>query len=145
MTKLSRNLVLVVMSAISLTFTTAEASPTLLMATNPNPSLGALLTKSAAIKVGQTQVYTGKEPSGQTIEVILTRTKKGLVALDGTCTTQGEKVVLRKTQLICQSQGAVYQAATGNVVLGPNGSPKNSIRPLNRYKLTEKSGNIYIK
>lgn len=147
MAKLYRSLVLVVVSAISLTFAMAEAEawPHLVMAKNPNPSLGALLTKSAAIKVGQTQVYTGKEPSGKTIEVILTRTKKGLIALDGTCTPQGEKVVLRRTELICQSQGSVYQAATGDVVLGPNGSSKDSIAPLSRYRITERSGNIYIK
>jgi len=143
--KLNRSLVLVVMGAISLTFATTEAAPTLLMAANPNPSLGALLARSSAIKVGQTQVYTGKEPSGKTIEVILTRTKKGLVAFDGTCTAQGEKVVLKKTELICPSQGSVYNASTGDVVLGPNGSSKNSIPPLNHYTITEKSGNIYIK
>ena len=147
MAKLNRHLVLVAMSTIFLTFVTTEAQafPTLLMASNPYPTLGALLTKSSAIKVGQTQVYTGKEPSGKTIEVILTRTKKGLVALDGTCTDKGDKVVLKRTQLICPSRGSVYQASTGKVVLGPNGSPKNSIPPLNRYKTTEKSGKIYIK
>lgn len=141
------------MSATFLTFATAEASPTLLMGKKPNPSpakntepsLGALLAKSSAIKVGQTQVYTGKEPSGKTIVVILTRTKKGLVAFDGTCTAQGEKVVLKGTQLICQSQGSVYNASTGDVVLGPNGSSKNSIPPLSHYTITERSGNIYIK
>lgn len=135
------------MSAISITMVTteAEASPSFLMAANPNPALGAVLTQSSKIKVGQTLVFTGKEPSGQTIEVILTRTKNGLVALDGACTSQGDKAVLKKTQLICPKQGSVYQAATGNVVLGPNGSPKKSIPPLNRYTVTEKSGTIYIK
>lgn len=108
-------------------------------------SLGAKLTKSSAIKVGQTLVYKGVEPSHKTIEVILTRTKNGLVALDGTCTAKGETVILKRTQLICPSQGSVYQAATGEVVLGPNGSPKNSIPPLTRYTITEKSGYIWIK
>jgi len=141
------------MSAIFLTFATAEASPTLLMgkkpspspAKNADPSPGAFLTRSSEIKVGQTQVYTGKEPSGKTIEVILTRTKKGLIALDGTCNTQGEQVVQKRTQLICLSQGSVYSASTGDVVLGPNGSSKNSIPPLSHYTITEKAGNIYIK
>lgn len=150
MPKLNEHLVLVAMSVIFLTFATTEAkaSPTLLMATKPSPSLGALLAKSSAIKVGQTLVYVGKEPSGKTIktiEVILTRTKKGLVALDGTCTAQGDKVVLKRTQLICPKQGSVYNASTGDVVLGPHGSPKNSIPPLSHYTITEKSGNIYIK
>lgn len=153
MARLNRNLILVFMSAIFLTFATAAASPTLPTgkksdpspAKNDGPSLGTLLTRSSAIKVGQTQVYTGTEPSGKTIEVILTRTKKGLIALDGTCTAQGEKVVLKKTQLICLSQGSVFTTSTGDVVLGPNGSPKNSISPLSHYTITERSGNIYIK
>ena len=144
MAKLSRNLILVVVAAACLSFPSADASTKLVKAKNPNPSLGAVLTKSNKIKVGQTQVYTGKQASGS-IEVILTRTKKGLVALDGTCTTQGEKVVLRNKQLICLSQGSVYAAATGYVVLGPKGSPKASIPPLNRFNTTEKSGYIYIK
>lgn len=146
MAKLNQRLILVAVSAISLTFATvnAKASPSLLMSKNPNPALGAVLTESSKIKVGQTQVYTGKQASG-TIEVILTRTKKGLIALDGTCTTKGEMVIPKGTQLICASLGSVYQATTGDVVLGPNGSPKNSIPPLNRYTVTEKSGIIYIK
>ena len=47
-----------------------------------DPKLGALLGKSSMIKVGQTQIYSGKESSGRAIEVILTRTKKGFMALD---------------------------------------------------------------
>jgi nitrite reductase/ring-hydroxylating ferredoxin subunit len=138
-------MLLVVLGAICLAFPIAEASATLFMAKNPKPSLGAVLTQSSKIKVGQTQVYIGKQPSGQTIEVILTRTKKGLVALDGTCSAQGDKVVQKKSQLICPNIGSVYQAATGAVVLGPKGSPKNSIPPLTRFTVTEKSGNIYVK
>lgn len=120
----------------------AEGSTTLSKADN---SLGAKLTQTNKIKVGQTLVYKGVEPSGKTIEVILTRSKNGYVALDGTCTSKGEVVTLKKTQLICTSQGSVYQASTGAVVLGPNGSPKDSIPPLNRYTITEKSGWIWIK
>jgi len=108
-------------------------------------SLGAKLTQTNKIKIGQTLVYKGVEPSGKTIEVILTRTKNGFVALDGTCTAKGDVVTLKRTQLICARQGSVYQSATGAVVLGPNGSAKNSIPPLNRYTITEKSGWIWIK
>jgi nitrite reductase/ring-hydroxylating ferredoxin subunit len=133
-----------VIAVACLSLPPANASSKLVKVKNPNPSLGAVLTQSSKIKVGQTEVYTGKQSSGS-IEVILTRTKKGLVALDGTCTTQGEKVVLRNTQLICLSQGSVYEAVTGKVILGPKGSPKASIPPLNRFTVTEKSGYIYIK
>lgn len=108
-------------------------------------ALGAYVTKSSAIKIGQSRVYTGKDSTGKTIEVILSRTKKSLVALNGTCTHQGCIVELRKAALVCPCHGSVFQAATGAVVLGPNGSPKNTISPLSKYKVTEKSGKIYIK
>lgn len=107
-------------------------------------SNGALLTKSSSIKVGQSQVYTGKDSSGRSIEVILSRTKNGLVALDGTCTHQGCAVALNKTKLVCPCHGSTFQADSGTVLLGPNGSSKKSIKALNRYKVVEKSGNIYI-
>ncbi len=112
-----------------------------------NPKLGALLGKSSVIKVGQTQIYSGKESSGRAIEVILTRTKKGLIALDGTCTHQGCTVGLDKAQkkIICPCHHSIFDPASGAVVLGPNGSPKGSISPLMKYTITEKSGNIYIK
>jgi len=123
----------------------AGSSSAMSTSSKSDNSLGAKLTKSTAIKVGQTLVYKGVEPSHKTIEVILTRTKTGLVALDGTCTAKGEVVILKRTQLICPSLGSVYEAATGEVVLGPNGSPKNSIPALTQYTITEKSGYIWIK
>lgn len=112
-----------------------------------DPKLGALLGKSSMIKVGQTQIYSGKESSGRAIEVILTRSKKGLVALDGTCTHKGCTVGLDKAQkkIVCPCHHSIFDPASGAVVLGPNGSPKDSISPLVRYTITEKSGNIYIK
>lgn len=51
-------------------------------------ALGAYVTESSAIKIGQSRVYTGKDSSGRTVEVILSRSKKSLIALDGTCTHQ---------------------------------------------------------
>ena len=127
--------------------TKAQASPVFSFAKVGNPKLGALLGKSSQIKVGQTQIYSGKESSGRVIEVILTRTKKGLVALDGTCTHQGCTVGLDRKQkkIICPCHHSVFDPASGAVLLGPNGSPKNSISPLMKYTITEKFGNIYIK
>lgn len=147
MSKTQRKLLIIVLGAFIITsvLAVAEASTS---STKSSVSLGAKLTKSSALKnmkIGQSLVYRGVEPSHKTIEVILTRTKSGLIALDGTCTSKGEVVTLKKTQLICVSQGSVYQASTGDVVLGPHGSPKDSIPPLNRYTITEKSGWIWIK
>ena len=54
-----------------------------------------LLAKSAAIKIGQSQVFGATDADGRSFEVVLTRTKKGLTALNGTCTHQGCLVDLK--------------------------------------------------
>ena len=147
MLKTQRNLLIVSLGALLITSLLAVADASTKISKSDN-SLGAKLTKLSAlknIKIGQSLVYKGVEPSHKTIEVILTKTKNGWIALDGSCTAKGEVVTLKRTQLICTSQGSVYQASTGDVVLGPNGSSKDSIRPLNRFTITEKSGWIWIK
>ena len=106
---------------------------------------GALVAKSTAIKVGQIQIFTGSTASGQSVEVVLTRTNKGLFAVNGACTHQGCGTAAQGTQLVCPCHGSVFRADTGAVVSGPNGSSKNSIGPLTRYKVTESKGDIYIK
>ncbi len=108
-------------------------------------ALGSLVDKSSAIKVGKTRIYSGQSSSGQQVEVVITRTKKGLFALNGACTHQGCGVSLQGTQLACPCHGSVFKADTGAVVNGPNGAPANSIAPLAKFKVTESKGNIYIK
>lgn len=106
---------------------------------------GTFLAKSSAIKVGQSQVYGAKDSNGKSLEVVLTRTKTGLYAFDGTCTHQGCLVNLKNKSLICPCHGSVFNPITGAPVLGPNGSSKDSIKPLTKFKVTEKSGKVYIK
>lgn len=106
---------------------------------------GTLLAKSSAIKIGQSQVYGAKDANGRTFEIVLTRTKKGLTALNGTCTHQGCLVDLKKKSLICPCHGSIFDPNSGAVVMGPSGSSKDTIKPLAKYKVSEKSGNIYIK
>ena len=103
-----------------------------------------LLAKSAAIKIGQSQVFGATDADGRSFEVVLTRTKKGLTALNGTCTHQGCLVDLKKKSLICPCHGSIFDPKSGAVVLGPNGTSKSSIQPLAKYVVTEDSGNIYI-
>lgn len=146
MSKFSRRGFITFIGSLAPTFlmNKATGSPIFHMSKSKKSSLGVFLDKSSSIKVGQTHVYTGQEPSGQTIEVILSRTKKGLIALNGTCTHQGCTVGIRNKELICPCHGSVFRAVTGAVVLGPNGASKKSIPPLVRYKVKEKSGKIYI-
>ncbi|HEX7404362.1 MAG TPA: Rieske (2Fe-2S) protein [Candidatus Nanopelagicaceae bacterium] len=108
-------------------------------------TLGALLTKSSAIQVGQIQIFTGTTATGQSVEVVLTRTKKGLFALNGACTHQGCGVAAQGNQLVCPCHGSVFKADTGAVISGPRGSSKTTIGPLIKYHVTESKGNIYIK
>ncbi len=148
MSKVSRRGFLSVLGALIPSFfmTKAEAVPTFSFSKNGDPKLGALLGESKRIKNGQTQIYSGQS-GGQMIEVILTRTNKGLVALDGTCTHQGCTVGLDKAhkKIVCPCHHSVFDPSTGAVILGPNGTSKNSIGPLNKYTVTEKAGNMYIK
>lgn len=122
-----------------------ETAQALTFGNASHSTLGALVAKSSAIKVGQIQVFTGTTSSGQNVEVVLTRTKRSLFALNGACTHQGCGVAAQGTQLVCPCHGSVFKADTGAVVSGPNGSPKNSIGPLIKYQVTESKGNIYIK
>lgn len=147
MSKVNRRGFLTVVGALIPTFLMAKAEATSVfsMGKANNSQLGSLLTKSSQIKVGQTLVFTAKQPSGKSFELILTRTKTGLVALDGTCTHKGCTVGVKGAQLICPCHGSIFQTVSGDVLLGPKGLPKNSIPPLNKFTIIEKSGNIYIK
>ena len=148
MSRVSRRGFLSVLSALipSFLLSKAEASPVFSFAKAGDPKLGALLGRSSKIKVGETQIYSGQS-GGQAIEVILTRTKNGLVALDGTCTHKQCTVGLDRKQkkIVCPCHHSIFDPTTGAVILGPNGTSKNSISPLNKYTVTEKAGNMYIK
>lgn len=149
MSRVSRRAFLAVIGALvpTILINKAQAASFLSKAKSKQSNLGTPLAKSSAIKVGQTQVYSGKETSGAMIEVILTRTKKGLVGLDGTCTHKTCTVGLdgKQKKIVCPCHHAVFDPASGAVILGPNGAPKESIPPLNAYTINEKSGMIYIK
>ena len=147
MSKLNRRRFLTIASALIPTFlfSKSEALAGINLEKATASSDGILLTKSSSIKVGQSLALPAKDANGQAIEVILSRTKTGLVALKGTCTHQGCTVALEKTELVCPCHGSVFQANTGAVISGPNGAPKKSIRALAKFKVVEKSGNIYFK
>jgi len=146
MLKIDRRKFLAVATALipSFLLSKAHATGSFAMAKNTSHNPGMFLAKSASIKVGQSRAYAGKDMSGRTIEVIISREKSGLVALDGTCTHKGCLVSLEKRQLVCPCHGSIFQASDGAVVMGPNGAPKNSISPLHRFKVVEESGNIFL-
>ena len=108
-------------------------------------ALGVKIIKSSGVKVGQSKVFTSKSSGGKTIQVVLTRTATGLFALDGACTHQGCAVASQENKLVCPCHGSVFASDSGAPLMGPSGSDKSSLKPLLKYKVTEKSGFIYIK
>jgi nitrite reductase/ring-hydroxylating ferredoxin subunit len=141
-----RQMMATVMTLIpSFLLTKVETAQAFSFGDTSQSTLGALITKSSGIKIGQIQIFTGNNTSGQTVEVVLTRTKKGLFALNGTCTHRGCLVTAQGNKLVCPCHGSVFKADTGAVVSGPRGSAANSIGPLVKYTVTENRGNIYIK
>lgn len=149
MSRVSRRAFLTVLGALvpTLLINKAQALPLLSKTKSQGANLGTKLGKSSDVQLGQTRIYSGKETSGDLIEVILTRTKKGLVGLDGTCTHKTCTLGLDRKQkkIVCPCHQAVFDPASGAVILGPNGGPKDSIPPLNSYTINEKAGVIYIK
>ena len=71
--------------------------------------------------------------------VVLTRTPGGIAAFNRSCTHQGSLVSANSSgQLACPSHGAIFDAATGDVINGP------ASRPLAQYRASERGGMIYL-
>ena len=108
-------------------------------ATPPPPTTSEVkVLDSTALAVGASQnvVVTS---GGRNIGAVVTRTAAGVVALSRTCTHAGALVSPGASgQLACPAHGSVFNASTGAVVEGP------ADRPLRQYKVTERSGSIYI-
>lgn len=91
---------------------------------------------SLSAGASQTAIVTS---GGKNYAVVLTRTSGGVVAFSRTCTHQGSFVnPTGANQLTCPSHGAVFNASTGAVIEGP------ATRALTQYKVSERSGAIYI-
>jgi nitrite reductase/ring-hydroxylating ferredoxin subunit len=93
---------------------------------------------STALAVGASQnvVVTS---GGRNYAIVVSRTSSGLVAFNRACTHQGTLVTVNSAnQLYCISHGSRFNLATGEVIEGPAG------RPLTKYKVSERSGAIYI-
>jgi nitrite reductase/ring-hydroxylating ferredoxin subunit len=94
--------------------------------------------ESSALAVGASQnvVVTS---GGKNFAVVVTRTSAGLVAFNRACTHQGTLVTVNAAkQLYCISHGSLFNLTTGAVIEGP------ASRALTAYKVTERSGSIYI-
>ena len=108
-------------------------------------SLGFYVCKSSDLKVGLSAIFSGQASDGTRVALSLLRTKSGLYAVDAVCTHQGCVVKATGTLLVCPCHQSAFNAQTGAVMQGPGGGPKISIKPLVKYKVTEKAGKVYVK
>jgi len=93
---------------------------------------------SSALAVGKSEnvVVTS---GGRNFAVVVTRTAAGVVAFNRACTHQGTLVTVNSAnQLYCISHGSLFNLTTGAVIEGP------ANRALTQYKVTERSGAIYV-
>ena len=125
------------------------ALPTLLIdkarSATTTTSLGFYVCTSAELKVGLSAIFSGQTADGTRIALSLFRTKTGLYAVDAVCTHQGCVVKGTGSLLVCPCHQSAFSAQTGAVMQGPGGGPKSSIKPLVKYKVTEKAGKVYVK
>ncbi|MFM7083302.1 MAG: Rieske (2Fe-2S) protein [Actinomycetota bacterium] len=104
--------------------------------------------ESSALAVGASRNVVVPSNAGD-IDLVVTRSVRGLVAFSRKCTHFGYLVChsaeqcgrdegALPDQLVCGYHGSVFSASTGAVIQGP------ANRALKAYKVTERSGSIYI-
>ena len=104
----------------------------------PPVTSGVKVLDSTALALGASQnvVVTS---DGRKIGAVVTRTASGVVAFSRTCTHAGGQVSpIGSGQLRCPEHLSVFNASTGAVIKGP------ADQSLTQYKVTERSGSIYI-
>jgi Rieske Fe-S protein len=94
---------------------------------------GAALAKLSDIKVGEAISATGTD--GATI-IIARPSQNTVAAFSAICTHQGCTVVPTGKELDCPCHGSIYNASTGDVLIGP------ASRPLAKINVTLSGDNI---
>lgn len=93
---------------------------------------------SSALTVGKSENVVVNS-GGRNFAVVVTRTSAGVFAFNRACTHQGTLVTVNSlNQLECISHGSLFNLTTGAVIEGP------ASRALTSYKVTERSGAIYL-
>ncbi len=108
---------------------------------SPSPSKtaeGVFIAKSADLEFRQTKVFSIKDSFGISSNYSLTRTTKGVVAFDMTCTHAGAPTFLKGPELHCPAHGSIFNPEFGSVIRGP------ATEPLKSYPTIESAGEIRI-
>ena len=99
---------------------------------------GVVIAKSNELVLRQTKIFFIKDSFGIPYGYSLTRTTRGVVAFDISCTHAGAPTFLSGGKLLCPAHGSIFDTETGQAVRGP------AIAPLKSYPTIEADGEIRI-
>jgi len=105
----------------------------------PTSSDGAFVANSSEIKEGQVKIIEVNTAKNQYPSFSFSRLNGKIYAVSIVCTHAGCKVVVEKTDLVCNCHMSYFSPFDGAAQSGP------ARLPLTRYEVTEKDGKIYIK
>jgi nitrite reductase/ring-hydroxylating ferredoxin subunit len=100
---------------------------------------GAFVANSSEIKEGQVKIIEVNTAKNQYPSFSFSRLNGKVYAVSIVCTHAGCKVVVEKTDLVCNCHMSYFSPFDGAAQSGP------ARLPLTRYEVTEKDGKIYIK
>ena len=121
---------------------TPSATPTQTPSATPTPSPtpdGAFVANSSEIKEGQVKIIEVNTAKNQYPSFSFSRLNGKVYAVSIICTHAGCKVVVEKTDLVCNCHMSYFSPFDGAAQSGP------ARLPLTRYVVTEQDGKIYIK
>jgi cytochrome b6-f complex iron-sulfur subunit len=120
----------------------ATPTPTQTPSASPTPVTsadGAFVANSSELKEGQTKIIEVNTAKNQYPSFSFTRISGKVYAVSIICTHAGCKVVVEKSDLVCNCHMSYFSPFDGAAQSGP------AKDPLTRYEVTEKDGKIYIK
>ena len=106
--------------------------------TQGNISEGIVIAQSSDLVLRQTKIFYVKDAFGISTGYSLTRTTRGVVAFDTSCTHAGAPTSLNGLRLECPAHGSIFDPESGQVLRGP------AITPLRSYRTIESNGEIRI-
>ena len=121
----------------------ASATPTASATATPTPSPtsteGAFVANSSELKEGQIKIIEVNTTKNLYTSYSFSRLGGKVYALSIYCTHAGCKVVVEKTDLVCNCHMSYFSPYDGAAQSGP------ARLPLTRYEIKERDGKIYIK
>lgn len=88
--------------------------------------------------MNESKVFVAKNSFGSTKRYAISRSAKGIIALDTTCTHEGCAVDIADSKLVCSCHLAYFDPFSGSVESGP--APE----PLKKYVVSEREGSIFL-